>query len=269
MEEDKKEKKNTLVIVLIIIAVIIIATGIICSVVMNKPSEPNKTEKNEETEKTDTDDDSDSTVNVLKEKYDFTINLFEDNVYCGESPDSSAGMNFESNLDGIDKAYFIASTQFKTYDELLKYVNQYMTNEIFSKHWGDISYYRELDNKLYCHQANRGITHQYNSNKTVYNIVESDENKIVAKVISYLDPYYYEDAQTKAKSLSYVGSKYEQEVTMTKTEETWQISNIVINECECIDDGYNLCDSSKKCSYYNDLASQFGNETLKNSLIKQ
>ena len=268
IEEEKKEasqkKKSSNGFVILMLGLVIIA--LVCFIgfkVLTGSNSNGSSGKDTETKTdagtkvTDTTINDDSIKSTLKEKFDFMVYLFEGNVYCGENPDASNGRNFDINLNGSNTSHFIRSTQFKTYDELLNYVRNYMSDSVFSKHFGDKRYYQEADGYLYCYSAARGVTHQYNADKTTYEIKEQSDDKVVAAVTFTRDPFY--EDRNGQKTFAFLGSTYEADVTMLKKSGNWQIDQVVVHSCKCIDDGNNLCSNSMACSSnVDDFVMSFG-----------
>ena len=89
--------------------------------------------------------------------------------YCGESEK----VNGDETLK--------VSKQFKTYNELLSYLNSYMSEEVMnqSRYFKKENYY-EKDGKLYCITDAKGWVYEYDSSKV--DIVNSTDNKAETKI---------------------------------------------------------------------------------------
>ena len=106
----------------------------------------------------------------------------EPNTYSG---DSKHPINMEEKIVGRNDNFntaivFYASTQFKTYNEMINYLSGIMTEELINKKATiDKRYYIEKDNKLYCEDLGKGGITQI-ENCIIENIESIINNKIIA-----------------------------------------------------------------------------------------
>lgn len=100
----------------------------------------------------------------------FAYDYFLSWPYCGESE--------IVNGDELLKV----SKQFKTYNELLNYLNKYMSEAVIKQSsFSDEENYYEKDGKLYCKTDAKGWSYEYESSKV--NIINLNADKAETKII--------------------------------------------------------------------------------------
>ena len=154
-----------------LVLVLVLGNYIIYDKLFNKGTDISNTN-------TSNDDNYDTLFNDLKEKFVFTAEYYEmPKVYCGETEGS---LHFEE----LGYSYY-KSTQFNSYDEIINYLKQYMSENVIEGHRffdsGDPTYY-EKDGNLYCFDTGKGGVQEFYDRLLEIKSISSDT--ITAKGIT-------------------------------------------------------------------------------------
>lgn len=170
MENEIEKKSNKLVIILtIIIILLMVLCGLLATDIIdfksnektiNCPSdnitENNKTNESKNIDTSDHVELEDSVKAELKEVFKFVYAYYHDELlYCGD-------YSTEDKLE-LELQLYYASTEYKSYDEIINYLEKYMTKNviyglnsyIYNDFFDDI--YIEKDGKLYCPWFGRSV----------------------------------------------------------------------------------------------------------------
>lgn len=168
--EEKRNNKG----VIVLLVVIIILLSVLCILFATNTINFNEDRDNENNSNV-----VEEIVNnkisewEIKEKFEYVYgyNVLPF-VTCGET---QTGM-----IKIGDKDYYI-SNEFNTYDEMLSYLNKFMSKEVMSNKYAfkatDKDNYLEKDNNLYCEVTNKGYV--YGHDVKNIEIVKEENNKVI------------------------------------------------------------------------------------------
>ena len=159
---------------------------------------------------------------VLKEKDELYKSLTTPQPYCGKN-------RIEHTTDVVAPygeysqyiMYWSLSTQFQTYNQLLDFVSENMTEnmiqELKSKNNNtfDKNLYIEKDNKLYCGHVGAGY---YPPKYTLYRISKYDDNKIIGTATDI-----YDDETVKVGIVK--KQQYQNDIILVKENNIWKIDS--------------------------------------------
>ena len=129
--------------------------------------------------------DTDEVVAMVRDKfYETYLYLASVNAYCNDT-------KHQSSTDKLDEDYgynaFYASTQFKSYDEMIDFLKTIMSEELINKNTlisKDL--YREENDKLYCADLGKGGVYNYGVYSVTVN--NASDNEILAEATMELAP---------------------------------------------------------------------------------
>ena len=126
---------------------------------------------------------------IYKWVFNYINNTF---VYCGDNMDWSNDNDHIADSENPTIKY-VVSKDFKSIKQLNSYVKTFVSNEMFSV-YNDIfdsnfgvSRYKENDGKLYCLNPAKGSGLQYDEDRTIYKVIESNDSEI--NIIGYVAAY--------------------------------------------------------------------------------
>ena len=213
-------KSSKIIIIILTILVIGLTGYIVYDKVLskNQSQEDNKITNNEENNKNENDEKSDHVeldANLKKELLDVFAFVYDykmtPNAYCGGyiNGDIITPEDPEVNGDNI----YTASSKYKSYDEMIAHLKQYMTEHVIYGHYymgKDNGSYIERDGKLYCASFGKG--------SNIYQLTNT--------TITYSKPYTNEIYIKIETELTYEGHIYEYyDVTFSKRGDKWIISS--------------------------------------------
>jgi len=202
--DEFKGKTNKLLPVVIICAIILIVLFVIFQMLFNTKRD-NVSLTSEQAEL------------ILKEKTEIYKKIIDSQPYCGDNANQTTDeINEYKNV----VLYWNVSTQFKSYEQLLNFISENVTENQIQKLKTNNSYptfkenlYLEKDNKLYCGVTGTG---SINPDDTTYEIIEYNDDKITGIAT---DTY-----GTDTINLGLVSQdKYKYNITLVKENELWKI----------------------------------------------
>ncbi len=230
--EEKALKKNNFKLISLIITVVIciIALGLLCYIVYDKVILKEKSssskEKQDIVDKASNENNANKRQDVdiiVKEKDDFYKAVISNpQPYCGKNAKSLAYT--DADWPDSEKKYtsyvntWYRSTEFNSYDTLKSYIMNNITEDeakiLNIMEFSDANtYYLEKAGKLYC--AELGIGY-YGADETTYNVIESNDSKIVATVYDkYADDNYSDNR----------GTTVEYTMILVKENNLWKIDS--------------------------------------------
>ena len=155
---------------------------------------------------------SDKAKSILEEKNKIYKKIIKPEPYCG---DNASRTSDEINSDEKIVLYWNVSTQFKSYQQLLNFISENITeNQIqklkSNKHYTTFkeNLYLEKDNKLYCGVVGAG---SIDPNNTTYEIIEYSDNKRLGTATDI-----------------YGTGQYKYNITLVKENGLWKIDNYIL-----------------------------------------
>ena len=184
--EGQRNNKGIIVLLVVIIIMLSVFCVLFATGTISFNSEKVNNNTNESYYNVIEDNNSNNKISEweIKEKFEYVYgyNVLPF-VTCGET---QTGM-----IKIGDKDYYM-SNEFNTYDEMLSYLNKFMSKEVMSNKYAfkatDKNNYLEKDNNLYCEVTNKGYI--YGHNVKDIEIVKEENNKVIfVGNMELIDPY--------------------------------------------------------------------------------
>lgn len=167
------KKRNSIQNIIIIILSLIVV-GLIGYITYDKLSSKDNTPSEEKGTNIVETKNYDELIKEIEPVFEFAYNYFDvGSVYCGE-------LNYGDYIKGTKTPSngFRASKEYKSYQAMINYLKQYMSEEVINqKNSIKEEYYLEQNGKLYCEDLGKG-GNIYQPENIIYQIKSSNNNII-------------------------------------------------------------------------------------------